>query len=380
MQKCPLLLRRALQLASILLLAMALPLRARAEQAEPRSLELEAIRASVGELRAELAELDEVETGVDAELRRIDLELRLQRQMVAEATTERQLTEESLRTSLAKIETLEATVAAARERLTGRILALYKETPTDWLRGLVSVRAPADLFLYLRTLRYLVRRDARALPVYLEERAELAAERDRLEIRERDVLRLVERERLRLAELARAQRRQRLVAEALDRERKRLASAAENLDDKERKLALLIAVLADPDESTLTAAPILDFRGALDWPIEGEVSVPFGPRREFRYGTSIPHNGIQIIPSRGPEVAAVFPGVVIFAASFEGFGPTVVLHHRNKVFTLYAGLDELKVVKSDVVTLAQVLGNTSSPLYFAIRVENQPEDPLGWLR
>lgn len=375
--------RRVLVGAGIATVALLLGAPASSERSDPagdRRLELEQIRARVGSLRAELAELDQVGLSVEAELARLDLELRLQRQMVAEAAAERELTEESLRQSIANVEALEIALAEARTRLAGRVLALYRETPTKWLRGLAAVREPADLFLYLRTLRFLARRDARALPVYLEQREALAAERDRLELRREAVSQLAERERSRLAQLAKARRRQRLVALALDKERDRLKTAAASLDDKESKLALLIAVLADPEEAPMAEAPIQEFRGALDWPVEGTVTVPFGPRHELRYGTAVPHNGIQIEPSGARDVRAVFPGVVIFASSFEGFGPTVVVHHRDKVFTLYAGLDGLEVAKNDVVPLGQVLGAASETLYFAIRVENRPEDPIGWLR
>lgn len=348
-------------------------------QERTREDDLREIQQRIEELHDELADLDKAEIDVESELRRLDLQSTLQRQMVEEAKAERTIAEESLRSSNERAEVLEAELAATRERLAKRIAALYKATPTDWLRGFVSIRVPADLFLYLRTLRFLARRDGRLLPVYLEQRAELAAERRRLEERRREVAESVARERARLARLAAARRKQTLVASALDRARERLALEQRSLDDKQRKLTLLIAVLADPEESSLAGAPIQDFRGALDWPVSGAVTVPFGPRYERRYGTSVPHNGVRIAPEDA-EVRAVYPGKVIFAAPFEGFGLTVVLHHSRKVFSLHAGLDELEVAKDDVVLLGGVLGRTRSPLYFEIRVENRPEDPMEWLR
>ncbi len=345
-----------------------------------RRNELDSIRARTVELRDELAEIESVGTGVEAELRRLELEVRIQRQMVIEATAERALAEEALSLSAQRVEELESATTEARQRLSSRIVALYRAAPADWIRGLLAVEGPTDLLLYLRTLRFLARRDARLLSSYLEERADLAVERDRLESRTREVEKSIRRERARLNELALARRKQGLVAQALAKERERLAGEAAALSDKERKLALLIAVLADPDEDSMSGAPIQDFRGVLDWPLEGIVSVPFGPRYEARYGTGVPHNGIQIVPGGGGEVRAVFPGVVIFASVFEGFGPTVVVHHHRRVFSLHAGLDELRVVKNDVVVLGRLLGRATSPLYFEIRVENRPQDPMDWLR
>ena len=82
----------------------------------------------------------------------------------------------------------------------------------------------------------------------------------------------------------------------------------------------------------------------------------------------------------GSEVRAVFPGKVLFAAPFQGYGTTVIVHHPGRVFSLYAGLSQLKANKDDVLSLNDVVGLASDKLYFEIRVENRPEDPTGWLR
>ena len=346
----------------------------------PREQELGKIRDRIHELRDRLSEVKAVGTIVEVQLERMRLELRLQQQLVAQAGNERILAENSLRSSEAKYDELERELALTRIRLSRRILDLYQAAPANLLRGFATVRSPSEFFLYVRTLRFLARRDARLVPAYRSQQADLEAERRRLAEREHEVARWVARERVRLAELQVARSRQVLVAKALEREKARIEREADSLGDKERKLALLIAVLARQDEPSLSAKPIQDFRGALDWPMAGIVSIPFGPRYEARYGTSVPHNGVEIVPSGSGVVTSVFPGVVVFAAPFEGFGLTAVVHHPNQVFSLYAGLEELEVSQGDVVVSDRVLGRTGSALYFEIRVENRPEDPMEWLR
>ena len=345
-----------------------------------REEDLVSIRERIREYREQMAELDDFGTGVDAALERLALDLRLQQQLVSEAVAERELAEAELQASEARFEVVEIELAATRNRLTRRILALDRSAPTSWLRGFATVRAPSDFFLYVRTLRFLARRDARLVPAYRSEQAELESARRLLAEHQQEVARSIAAQRRRLQALEEAKRRQSLVARALERERLRLESEALTLDDKERKLSRLVAVLGTLEETSLSGQPIQGFRGALDWPAVGDITTPFGPKYEARYGTSVPHNGIRISPSDGGAVAAVFPGVVIFAAPFEGFGLTVVVHHPRQVFSLYAGLDDLEVSKDDVVVLGQVLGRTGSDLYFEIRVENRPEDPMEWLR
>jgi septal ring factor EnvC (AmiA/AmiB activator) len=76
----------------------------------------------------------------------------------------------------------------------------------------------------------------------------------------------------------------------------------------------------------------------------------------------------------------VYPGKVLFAAPFEGYGLTAVVFHPGRVFTLYAGLSELRKAKEDMVSLSDTVGLATDKLYFEIRVENRPDDPLLWLR
>jgi murein hydrolase activator len=122
------------------------------------------------------------------------------------------------------------------------------------------------------------------------------------------------------------------------------------------------------------------FRGLIDWPARGRVTAGFGPLLDPRYRTRVPHNGLDIATAPGAEVRAVFPGKVLYAAPFEGYGTTVVLFHAGRVLTLYAGLAEARVSREDVVPLGHVVGLATDKLYFEIRVENRPENPSIWLR
>lgn len=344
-----------------------------------RSAELKRIRERIELFRTRLADLETGEADFEVELERLDLERSLQRELVAEAVAQRTRAEEAVTSSAALVAAIEVSIVSVRDKLASRMVALYRATPGDWLRAFVSIRDPGDFFLYLRTLRFLARRDADRLAAYEFEKNELATEKALLEERKVEAARLAAAERARLTKLDAVRNRQRLVVEALARERAKLESGTSTLSEKERKLALLIAVLAGQEEAPLQGTPIQNFQGVLDWPVEGRITTEFGPRQESRYKTSVPHNGIRIGVESG-EVRSVFPGSVIFAAPFEGFGLTVVVHHPRRVFSLYAGLGSLEVQREDVVTLGQVLGSSTADLYFEMRVENRPEDPTRWLR
>ncbi len=159
-----------------------------------------------------------------------------------------------------------------------------------------------------------------------------------------------------------------------------LTTRTAELADRERKLANFLDFLYGRTPGNPAGTPMQQFRGVLDWPAEGKVTEGFGQILDPRYKTKVPHNGVDLAVAPGAEVQAVFAGKVLYAAPFQGYGNTVIVQHPGRVFTLYAGLSALRVGKEDMLSLGDAVGLASDKLYFEIRVENRPEDPLGWLR
>jgi septal ring factor EnvC (AmiA/AmiB activator) len=229
-------------------------------------------------------------------------------------------------------------------------------------------------------MRFLIRRDARLVDRYREQRASLAAERSRLAFQREEAVRWATEERAREQDLIAAKGREAALLAQASENRRGLAARAEELLAKERRLAALMGSLMPGAGEGGAGPPLSDYRGLLDWPLRGTVSERFGTRLDPRYGTRIPYNGIEISGPPGTEVAAVFPGKVLFAAPLEGYGPTVVVLHAGRAFTLYAGLERLLVSSEDVLSLGQPVGISAGRLYFEIRLESRAQDPLDWLR
>jgi len=347
---------------------------------DPRSTELVAIRTEIRRLQDRLSTVRKQETSLEDRLGRVKVELDLQEAELHEATTALGLAEANTTATEAKIVELENTLTKTRDDLRRRLAGLARLGRHGYLRLFLALRPDNDLLPAMRQLRFLLRRDRLALDRYDATRLVLAAEQQQL-LQEKQLAKTwQERERQRHEALVLVRRRHEGLIEQVARERRRLARRTLALQDKERKLARLIGSLIEEGQAGLAGAPIQEFRGVLDWPARGELIGRFGPRRDPRYQTEVPHNGLDLAVDEGTEVSAIFPGKVLYSAHFEGYGPMVVLHHPGHVFTLYAGLTELWVEKSDVVSLGDVLGVAAGTLYFEVRAENQPEDPLHWLR
>lgn len=347
-----------------------------------READLAELRERIEETRRELEIARGREQTLADRLAAVELELTLESRRLAEAVTAREVAAERVERARAGVEDATAALAEARQDLSRRIGGLYRLGARGHLRLVLAAEPGADLSRAVRLLRYLVRRDTRAVERFRTRRESLDRRRERLAAELDDLSLWVEAARERRGELARVRERQATLLAQAATERRDLDLRNQALEDKEQKLATLLDSLYGRSAEPLSGQPIGQFQGVLDWPLDGSVSQGFGRRRDPRYRTEVPHRGLEIVPT--PEgdatVRAVYPGEVLYAAPFEGYGPTVVLHHAGRVFTLYAGLEGLRVSQGDMVDLATVLGRAPGPVYFEIRRHNQPEDPSGWLR
>jgi septal ring factor EnvC (AmiA/AmiB activator) len=348
-----------------------------------REQELASLRAEIARLQARIAQESRRRTGLEDELAAAGLELQLQEARLAEAAAARDLAVRRADAGERQVARLERDLATARQAMNGRLAALYRLGRQGTLRLLLALDPKRPLLPSLRLMRYLARRDREAFDRYRAARDLLGRERDRLVAERQERERWIERESARRRELFEVRQRKAALLARMEKDGQALAARSNELTERERKLSELLDLLYGRNAGSLGSlegAPIQRYRGVLDWPAEGKVTARFGPRFDPRYHTRVPHNGVDLATAPAAEVHAVFPGKIVYAAPFEGYGNTVVVHHPGRVFTLYAGLTDLKKTTGDMVSLGDVVGLASSSLYFEIRVENRPDDPLSWLR
>ena len=344
-----------------------------------RELELAALRAEISGLEVRLEAARRQQSGAVGELAAADLALQLEEKRLAEAVAARDQAAERETASERQVAALERALDQRRREFQRQLTGLYRLGRQGYLRLFFLLKPDSSLLPSIRLMRYLVRRDREAVDSYQVAKQRLARRRDQLAAERQDRDRWLGWEQTRRRELMAARQRKAALLSRVERERRVLTGRAVELADRERKLAAFLDLLYGRSSTELAGAPMQQFRGILDWPVAGRVVERFGPRLDPRYRTQVPHNGIDLETAAGTAVKAVYPGKVLFAAPFEGYGLTVVVHHPGRVLTLYAGLSELRKAKDDMVSLAEIVGLASDRLYFEIRVENHPEDPVSWL-
>lgn len=120
--------------------------------------------------------------------------------------------------------------------------------------------------------------------------------------------------------------------------------------------------------------------GRLQWPVDGQLTSPFGPR-DGRL-----HTGIDIGMPSGSQIVAADEGVVTFAGTMNGYGNLVIVEHPNGLVTYYAHQSRIVAVTGTIVARGQVIGyvgstghSTGPHLHFEVRVGGVPKDPLSYL-
>ena len=122
-------------------------------------------------------------------------------------------------------------------------------------------------------------------------------------------------------------------------------------------------------------------KGSLRLPVRGAVSGRFGSPRDGG-GT---WRGLFIRAASGAEVKAVAGGRVVFADWMRGFGNLLIVDHGDSYLSIYGNNDSLlkqvgQAVKGGdaIAHVGNSGGNPDSGLYFEIRHQGQPIDPMKW--
>ena len=123
-------------------------------------------------------------------------------------------------------------------------------------------------------------------------------------------------------------------------------------------------------------------KGTLRLPTRGVVSNRFGSARQE--GST--WKGLFIRAAAGSEVRAIAGGRVVFADWMRGFGNLLIVDHGGSYLSIYGNNESLLKQTGDTLRGGEVIatvgnsgGNPESGLYFELRHQGQPLDPLKWV-
>jgi len=192
-------------------------------------------------------------------------------------------------------------------------------------------------------------------------------------------------------ELHHQQQKRRSTTQSLQQEIRTAHAKVSNLKLQKKKLEKIISDLQrQASKQALLAKQkqqqesLANFQHHLAWPVTGTLA--------HRYGESITASdmkwrGIVITAPLRQSVHAIYAGKVIFANWLQGFGFTLIIDHGHGYMSLYARNQSLEKSEGQLVKAQEIIarvgksgGFSESSLYFELRHNGNPINPLAWLK
>ncbi|MCL2064584.1 MAG: peptidoglycan DD-metalloendopeptidase family protein [Candidatus Cloacimonetes bacterium] len=171
--------------------------------------------------------------------------------------------------------------------------------------------------------------------------------------------------------------------ETFDKQREDFQNRANELERSAIALQSLINMLRDNAQRPI---PTYEFTNGVEPPLNGLITVHFGPRRNERYNISTISNGINIAVPENSLVRAFSDGEVVFSDVFTGSGWMLIIDHKNGFHSVYGYNNDLLVQRGDMVVRGQVIarsgmtGTATEPsLHFELRRNGLPVNPLDFV-
>jgi septal ring factor EnvC (AmiA/AmiB activator) len=237
---------------------------------------------------------------------------------------------------------------------------------------------------WLATLRFDLGELGAASRATLEKRAELASLRKEQAVQKNNLKKEQHARQRMLVKVSKQLRQQRREISHLQRDENRLAQLVERISK----------MLSQPNTQSLfrndklpdnrfDGSPFDQLKGKLTLPVRGEVTNSFGAKRP---DSSVRWKGLFLRASSGQAVKAIAAGQVVFADWLRGFGNLLIIDHGNGYMSLYGNNETLYKQVGDVLrggdtiaTIGNSGGNENFGLYFELRHESKPLDPMKWL-
>jgi septal ring factor EnvC (AmiA/AmiB activator) len=351
--------------------------------------ELEKLREEIEEKRDKSITIKKREGSVLSQLEEMDRRLRvLQKEadLIELKTREKDIEMGELSTVISG---LSEEIKEKRETISKRLRTLYQERQAGSLKVLSAARDYPDFMRRLYYLRTIARKEGELLSQFKEKQTELEGKNHQVGVVKEHLVREKEALAQKLVEIRSERKKKDQLLARVRNEKVFYERALAELDESSLQLQMMIQKL-EGEKKRLQQPALGKFsreKGRLTWPSDGQIVSLFGRQKHPKFDTFIYKKGIEIEPSKGDEVRAVYDGTIIFANWFKGYGMVIIIDHGENYYSIYAHLAKLLVSVGDKVGRSRPIGqigetglSQGSNLYFEIRHQGEPLDPLTWLQ
>jgi murein hydrolase activator len=348
--------------------------------------EFRKIQERIQEQKKKLAEtllressvLNELDS-VNLKLSKVETDLRKYRKILGQ-------TEAEIETVNREISNTRANLDKQRDWLTRKLRIMQRY---GYAGDMVMILLSADDFSQtMRVWKYLeslARYEHDILTSYRANLKALDEKSEKLRLLRAELAKNTERVTAKESEMGERKREKELILSSVRNERASHQKMLADLKEAAQKLQDIIRESSKTD--TYEAKGFSRLKGSLSWPSEGKIAIPYGSQKDPQFDTPVFRNGVHIQTNASADARSVYAGKVIFAEWFKGFGQLVIVNHGSGYHTLYGNLSEIFSRVGDIIKENQVIGKVGTSgilnapgLYFEIRYNGKPLDPIQWLK
>lgn len=366
--------------------------------------ELQGINREIREKKLLLKKTNKEEKKVSGELVQIDASLKEKEASLQTLQRNLKAVESKIDATQREIGVLQLETEKKQQELRKRLVAAYKGGEAGALRSFFSSESFPQMTENLRYMRAVAQNDRKLLTAYNERITRMRELKSTLEhdANAKERLKGAVEEKKRSIEAEKTEKAQYLGKVRQDK--KSYLAMIRELQANARRLQAMVEKLEAAQRKSYTdegkkrvkvgdiGPPVPDkgfgaLKGRLSLPARGEVTDRFGRHKHPEFNSYTVNNGITISAPPGADIHAVYDGKVIFADYFKGYGNMMIVDHGGGFFSLYAHASRLlkktgaEVKRNELVASVGDVDSTKGPhLYFEIRYQGKPVDPMAWFR
>lgn len=402
------------------------PVGVAANQVDRKQSELEALKRRLQTLQQEFHDAQAHRREAADDLRQSERAISSAMRQLRALDGERQRAQGNLQTLKQQEEATAARIRAQQAHLAQALRAAYQRGQGDVLRLMLNGEDPNQSARDLRYLAHLSRAQHAMIEALRADQARLAefqrrAAEESVRLAQVKVAREAEQKKLLADKRAREQALQKLSVQ-IQRQRReisRLRRDERSLTELVERLNWLVAQQAERDAARARAArqaqrtqaaeksaagasrppvaantetpeafrssqPFSRLKGSLRLPVAGALMNRFGEPRE---GGGVSWKGLFIRAAQGSAVKAIAAGQVVFAEWLRGFGNLIIVDHGEGYMSLYSNNESLYKQVGDRVQPGDAIaavgnsgGQPDTGLYFEMRHQSRPVNPLLWVK
>ncbi len=336
-------------------------------------MNLQQARDESEQLLAELQKLESSSLSAKGKLDRLDAELAASDSQIARLNQQQR--------------DAEANSVLAREKLAQQLRATYITGRHNMLKLVLNQEDPTQLSRLIAYHDYINQARGRQIAAIEASLLHIAELKQQITEASQGQRELQQAQQNQLAKIAEVKSQREGVLDRLNQQIADRDNHLKTLRRTETELSQLLQGLSDDSsrrDGFENIPPFQSLQGKLSLPVQGDIDTRFGA---YKKGGRIKATGVTFNTKRKAKVKAIASGQVIFADWFRNLGLLLIINHGDDYISLYGHNAAIVKRTGDWVKAGETIsiagetgGRENTSLYFEIRKQGTPLNPLHWCK